>query len=517
MGVSRFRILSSFALSLALAGSSIASGSCPLGGLASPDIHAEKEASLDSKGTHDRDANPDLVPQRPQDDLPVTNLVFAGAGDVVDRFWGPALKDRIDSERGKRHFVITFVDNSSYYKNNPELKMKMEGILAEKMSWAGPGVEIRYIDLANPAEAEKQLGALKHYKLAVTTPDRFHMQTVESFLNRKNPPDEVFVEKPVDSDVKKAEAMLARLRKDGIESKVFAVDHYRASLTADQVKRIKEHVGPIKRIAFYLLEDHSGADPKYQSNFKARDGAIEVEARNKALIYGLIPDLFSHGPPQVGLLGQQETIVPTSVKPLKYVGVDHDPNKPAQIKGETFAAIEFTMKGDDGQLIPCVAYVGKDIRGVKAMGPEFDGDVSVMDVEGKNGRHVRVAADGPNRGQGQMWFYDGDKAVKSEPLPKLRYRPIIDAMMDDNSPDRFPLMPFKLGVSTAQVVKQAHDPVRQLPTLPTYQGGMSSTAGSLGHPGSPGRQAPYLENVLQTPGARWVPVPPPAVDGSQVP
>jgi len=150
-----------------------------------------------------------------------------------------------------------------------------------------------------------------------------------------------------------------------------------------------KNVGYLQGVRFYMLEDHSGTDETYRKELVRkgrtnRNGPIENEHRIDALESGISLDLLPHLLAILYHVGDLRTIKVESLTAAKYAGVDDDDDKPAEIRGETFAAIRFSFLDNERRKITGEAYVGKGIRGSNRY-PSMNGNVKILELRGTFG------------------------------------------------------------------------------------------------------------------------------------
>jgi predicted dehydrogenase len=317
-------------------------------------------------------------------------LVIEGIGDITSRavaFAVQKLKVDIPDLR------VVFTDDSKYWRDRHTARDRKRTIKLIK-KW---GAE--FLDKSKWLHSKKYKALLNAEVEAVLieTPDRTHIELAKYWL--KGNCKWIFIEKPLTTHLALDEALewieqLEHNPKD--KARVLVFDHYRGRVHShfkyvEQMGNLLSMVEWLKSFRFYFLEDHSGTDGEFLKSQKARgrkfenrNGPIENEGRVDALRYGLVLDLMPHVLSVLEYFGDPETIEVRSVRPGIYAGVDFDPRKVAEIKNETFAAIEFEFRDNVGRPISGEAYVGKGIFGSEQY-PDMDGNVKVLEVEGESG------------------------------------------------------------------------------------------------------------------------------------
>jgi predicted dehydrogenase len=416
------------------------------------------------------------------------HFAVIGAGDVVKNYYSPAFQELRKKYAGKTDIAVTFIDASETWKKDPKAAEKATRIIEELKSWA------TVLDASDAAVGRPAIAALRPDAVIVATPDFLHVDKVMEWLDRPVVPKRIYVEKPVDRDRRKANALLRRIGYG--QDQVSVLDHYAARLlpSDEQLDSMQRHLGGgIKSFAYYFLEDHSGADP-HHSALSDRDGAIEREQRVKTLDGGMILDGLPHLFPLLRYFADLERVHVTGVRAAQYAGVDGDPDKRTEIRGETFAEVRLALfrrlsifgaanAAVEGQ-IQGVAYVGKGVRGVQALGPEYDGNAKLLDVVGLNGRSIRfdLRSSSPDDRHARAYFLDGDgREVSSFPLYAKPYGVFFERIL--------------LGVDGALHVEEAErileaieriiDPIQAKGVLDTYEGGMKGR-----------RLSNYLEEIV---------------------
>ncbi len=409
-----------------------------------------------------------------------THLVVIGAGDVILKYYSPAFKQMMADYGGPEHVKVTFLDNGSFSQGNPAATAKRQKIVSEIEAWGA-----KVLDRNDPVD-EAKVRALRPDTVFVATPDHTHasiaVEAGELFPKAKS----IVLEKPVEADLAAARALADPAHP--LAGKLLGLDHTLARLPTDPqtMGKLMNHVGnQLKDFTFYFLEDGSGADP-YGDKLVARDGAIEQAQRVRTLDGGMMLDLMPHVLAVVGYFGKVESIHVTSVKRMQYTGVDGDPNKRTEIKGETLATIQFTFLDHAGHTVSATAHVGKGIRGVKALGPDYDHNVKVVDITGVNGNKERL--DLRSKGAGNSTAVlrtPDDKVADTLKLNPVPYYSLLRGSVTDIPTGT---MPIGRAVRILEIIEEMRKlGEAQSPVMATYPGGMAG-----------GRLAPYLEDTRVT-------------------
>lgn len=425
------------------------------------------------------------------------NIVIEGVGDIVRKGYGPALEE-LFRKYPDREINVTFLDSSEFWANNPAMIRKMETIKDFIVNKLGA----RYLDKSRfngrPEDLRAELEKLNADVAIIATPDSTHVDIARTWVNLGA---QVFVEKPFDSNLSKVEAFVAELEAEGRHDQLWAFDHYLAGFmpTDEQIRQIITHLGGIRKLRFYLVEDHSGADISYASAAAAgRDGAIEREGRNKALNAGTTLDLMPHAV-MLKRFGDITSMQVSEIRAAKYRGVDGDPDAPAEIDGETYAHVDFTFNDLSGQRIEGEIIVGKGVGGVRGLGLGFEHGAAGLELIGNNGN--RVFADRHASPDGKYpprtVFYDREGRETGFFLntekPYLRELEMI--LNGRYLQDRLAMSPVEgkqiLEVIHNQILDPIHESMKNGHALPTYPGGMLN-----GRPSIPAEEIDKLTRKL---------------------
>ena len=410
------------------------------------------------------------------------HYVVVGAGDVVSKFYSPAFRDLKAKYAGKSDIAVTFIDASDFWKHDEKAAAKAQSIIAELKSWGATVLD------ASDEQGRADIAALRPDATIVAVPDFLHVDKTMEWLNHPGAPRHIYVEKPLDRNRGKGNALLRRIGYDS--DRVLVLDHYAARLlpTSRQLADMASHLGGgIKSFAYYFLEDHSGDDPSYAASVE-RDGAIEREQRVRALDGGMVLDGLPHLFPLLKYFADVERIHVTGVRAAQYTGVDGDPDKRTEIKAETFAEVRLDLfrrpsisgpavVAADG-LIKGVAYVGKGVRGVKALGPEFDRNAKLLDVVGLNGNSIRfdLRSISPDGRHARAYFRDAaGKEISSFPLYAKPYAVLFERiLLDVNDALR-----VYEAERILEAIERIVDPIQIKGVLDTYEGGLKGKRASL--------------------------------------
>ena len=405
------------------------------------------------------------------------HFVFEGAGDVVRRYWGPALL-KLRERYPDREVRVTLLDLSETWRGDPEREPKG---LAMVRQFRESGFE--YFDKSkfkgSPSKLDAALKELAPDVVVVANPDFAHIGTVREWLARyQGRPPQIFVEKPLSNNTEDAFMLLGALA--GLQSnQVHLVDHFRAMslMGLDCRECLERHLGGrVDRFRFWLVEDHSGADPRYRSVID-EDGAVEREGRDKTLREGLIYDLMSHMFPVADLIGDVLSFNAKWVSAAQYVGVGGDPDARPKLPAdaETFADVGFEFRDPSGSPILGQAVIGKGLRGVRELGTGFDREVFAWQLTGPNGAKAlfNLRADGPGASRAHMIDASGREVDSFELSAEEPYLPIVESIFNGiYLMNRIVLQP-SFGFAILQIMDDLRVPIKRFgKPLPSYPGGM---------------------------------------------
>jgi len=202
---------------------------------------------------------------------------------------------------------------------------------------------------------------------------------------------------------------------------------------------------------------------------------------------GVILDGMPHMPAILAHFGRVETLRVTRVRAGQYVGVDSIPNKRTEIEKETFAEVGFVFADYAGHRVEGTTYVGKGVRGVQALGPEYDYNVKLLEVEGLNGNKARF--DLRSSGQGSSEAHLIDKEGRTQlrfDLNRRPYKTFLEKVADGTYLDAPPLaLNVEVGKRILEILEDMRFPIPDRDSLPTYPCGMKNVRESL-----------YLEDIL---------------------
>jgi predicted dehydrogenase len=414
------------------------------------------------------------APRRPR-----IHLLIEGAGDVVERFYIPALAQLKAKYGAAKDITLTFTASSQ--NETPAAREKRLQIRAKILALGA-----NYIDKADPADAQAYADLRPDY-VVVATPAWTHVDLAQQWLARPRRPRRVFLEKPLDSSREVALDLLEQL--DADDNQVLSLDHYRPKLNLSraELNAIGRFLGDgLQSFRFYMLEDRSGADPTVKS-YHGRDGAIEEEGRVSVMRDGVAMDMLSHMLAVLEYFGAPATVRPVQVWAGQYTGVDGDPTKPTEIPQETFFAARFVFRDHQGNRVQGEAAVGKGIRGVRALGPEYDHNAKLMEVVGRNGRRIVFDLRSSGQGAAQAAYYEADGTrVRTRPLEPEPYRAFLEGILTAQSARNMHSVHVEEGRAILEKLYEFRHPLTRQTPLPRYPGGMRGV-----------REAPYVEDLLQ--------------------
>jgi hypothetical protein len=408
-------------------------------------------------------------------------FVVEGVGDVVRRSYAPAFQKLLEHLRGTREVEVVFADRGEFWRpgGDPRLVQKMTEIIQSVKGWGG-----RYLDKSDPADLS-QYRALRPDVVIVATPDFTHVDVAREWLTRVEPPEQIFLEKPLAESVRAARRLLGMVRPD--DHGILAFDHYRARLlpSRTQLKTVLRFLGRGPwALRFYFLEDHSAADPNYPAaRDVGRDGAIENEQRVGTLKNGLVLDAMPHLIAVLATFGRVETFRPTRICAGQYTGVDGDPDRRTEIARETFAEVRFLCANHAGERIDGQAYVGKGVRGVKSLGPAFDHNVKVLEIEsgspGLEGNTVRFDMKSSTGVARAYLLSKGGRTELEFPLYESPYQVFLEKVADGTYREADLALPVEAGKSILVALEDVCEAIQEKGALPTYPSGVANLRTSL--------------------------------------
>jgi predicted dehydrogenase len=411
------------------------------------------------------------------------HLVIEGAGAVVGGYYLPAL-ERLGKE-GFR-FAVTFVDDSRYWRADSRLAAAAKVLLA-KIAAMGA----QYVDKYDSAGLQ-QWKALRPDAVVIATPDRTHTDLALEWVARYPAPGTIYIEKPLDVSVQRARDLLGRIGPENPAVRAF--DHYRARLlpARAQFDLLEGFLkAGIARFTFYFLEDRSGADPAYAHVRGGRQGPIENENRVSALNKGLLLDIMPHVIAVLAHFGQVNSMELTRLRAGKYTGVDDDPGRPSSIEGETFAEVRFLFRSHQGDKAEGVAYVGKGVKGVGALGSDYDHNVKLLVLEDVNRRKASFdfRKSGPGDPSTSTWIDESGHKQYGFELHADPYYVFLRSVVSRQHMDDRIALPVEVGKKTLEAIEDMRYPVtewlRRNGMLPEYPSGIYGM-----------RESPYLEDLL---------------------
>jgi hypothetical protein len=412
-----------------------------------------------------------------------------GVGDVIRHYYEPAFRALRAGFQGRRAIEVTFVDNSAFWKqrNDPRLIAKMNQIIQSVRGWGAD-----YLDKSDAADLARYR-PLEPDVVIIATPDTTHVGVAGEWLKRPRRPEQIFLEKPLADSLGAARRLLGMV--PPYDEGILAFDHYRARLlpSRTQLGVLLGFLGEGPwRLRFYFLEDHSGADPNYPpARAVGRDGPIENEQRVVTLRHGLVLDGLPHLIAVLATFGRVETLRPTRVYAGQYAGVDGDPEKRTEIDRETFAEVRFVCANHAGERIDGVAWVGKGVRGVRELGPEYDHNVKLLEIEtqaaGREGNRVRFDLRSSGPGSSRAYLIDAAGRTQLEfALYPSPYHTFLEKVADGTYRDDELALPVEVGKSILAALEDVRDVIPERSALPAYPSGLGGI-----------RDALYLEDVLQ--------------------
>jgi hypothetical protein len=248
----------------------------------------------------------------------------------------------------------------------------------------------------------------------------------------------------------------------------------------------------VRKFTFYLLEDHSGGDSKYETTLQEkgkpqRHGPIENEQRVETLNGGIILDLMPHVIAILAHFGRVESLRVTHVRAGQYEGVDGDPHKRTEIKGESFAEVRFLCFDHTGKSFEGVIYVGKGIKGSRELGSEYNYDTKLLIVEGVDGNKIRF--DLRSQGNGASEAHLVDKRGKTQlsfALNRDPYFTFLQKIADGSCVEDHLALNVEVGKKILEVIQDMRHPIlRQERPLRTYACGLRGY-----------RESDYLEDLI---------------------
>jgi len=426
-------------------------------------------------------------------DKPEIHIVIEGAGDVVERFYLPALKKVAKDRAHDRKLFVTFTDVSR--PGEPAQVAEKRARIRKSIEDAG----FNYLDKGVPADLAKYNQLDPEY-VALATPSFLQTKMIDGWNQRGLKPIRILTEKPLEGSLKAARELEDSL--PAFNDGVMAMDHYRPKLDLDdrKVAEIEKYLGGVKGFEATITEDRSGWDKQAAVvGDNQRDGAIEREGRSSVLRDGLATDLVPHALAMLDYFGNVDTLRPTEVKAGRYTGVDGDPNKPTDIGKDTFFAANFLFRDRAGRLVDGRIVTGKGLR-VKKYGPETEGNTKMLELTGRNGNRVLFDLRKSGEGASTATYFKQDgtveKTVKIEANP---YEAMFAGVVDGKSHTNGYAFPVETGVIFREKLDHLLSPLERQAALPLYEGGMG---------GAHERPSPYVEDL-------WIKLP--ALSGPNAP
>jgi hypothetical protein len=405
-------------------------------------------------------------------------IVIEGAGDVVERFYFSAIESVVKQHKLKSKIEVIFTTLSNP-NESAEIKQKREKI--ERRIQAS---NFMLLDKANPQQIEIY-NNLKPDFVITASPPAIASQIVQHWLTQDTPPDRIFIDKPLGGSLADAAKLVEAF---GPENKsAFAYSHYRAkpNLTMKAAREELDFLGGLRDLEFILTQDRSGSDLKADiANPNDRDGAIERELRapeilNEGVGVDLLPHVFSildYFAPLSSVKSEHHWIA-------KYKGVDGDPEKPAQIRGETFLAFDLQFKDRLGNEVNGHVAVGKGVR-TRRFGHDYEHRASIMTLGGRNGNKIIYDFTfGIAR-----YYNDRNEVVRTRELNRLPYETLfLNGLLSPESHVRDTFLYLGDGRDIRLLISNIVAAATNNNPIPLIPGGMG---------GSKPRPAPYIEDII---------------------
>ncbi len=254
-------------------------------------------------------------------------IVIEGSlGDAVRKRYWPAIREYFNS--GLIDIWLTDIQD--------KMPDYLKEFLTEDIEHQS---RIRYLNKDRGLESRGYRNLSDIDDVFIATWDSTHCDIAMKWLGRAR---RIFIEKPLDSSLKRAERLLNEIEKHNYGTEVLCFDHYRAKALPLR-QNINGYLDMldrnIKKISFYLTEPRT----------------IEAEERVKALSGGLILDLLPHLFALLMYIGPLDSITKNQIE---IMGAKY---RNAKIPNETFAAARFPMKSYGHDEITVEAFVGKAV------------------------------------------------------------------------------------------------------------------------------------------------------------
>lgn len=441
------------------------------------------------------DVRRDLTPESRPD---VKTIIIEGAGDVVLRHRLPAWIE-IKQENPDLKFNL-YIADSDFPDETADMKERKNRIreLAAQNGFI-------FLNKSNPKD-KAIYDALKNsprVTVDVAKPGWLHAELIDSWLGDPSFAGDVIVEKPMGGSLE--ELRTFALQYDPFSTRLSGLDHYLPKVGRSQaavekdIKFLKSGGGTgVSHFEFIMTENRSGSDPEAALFLPSkRDGAIEREGRNGALRDGIAADFLPHLIAILDYYGKASTIVKTAEKAGRYTGVDGDPNKPAQIDGETYYSAQFRFKNNGGGNASGSLIVGKGVR-TSSYGKEFENETKFLYLyneartrrivfnfrnKGTNALSVRRESLSPDT---KKWDVKSEESMATS----FPYKPIILAILKGTNPQSSTYV-FNLarGIEIREALEKLTPPRNQITLFP---GGMAAADGR------PERLAPTVEELEKT-------------------
>ncbi len=404
-------------------------------------------------------------------------IVVEGAGDVVDRFYFGALDTIAKKTQGQSNIQVIFTTISNP-NESPELSGKRRQI-ARKIVDAS----FVLLDKSVPADLARYHKLNPDFVITATPPNAAS-RIVRYWLQKPNPPKRVFVDKPLGGSLEDATRLVEEFGPQN--QSIFAYSHYRAKpdLSMSGARKELQEIGGLRNVEFILTQDRSGSDATVKlENENDRDGAIEREVRSLDVMdEGIGADLLSHVFSILDYFAPLSSVTSRREKVAKYKGVDGDPEKPAQIRGETFLSTDLNFQDRLGNSVQGHVVVGKGVR-TRRFGEDYEHRASIMTLTGRNGRKIiydftySIA----------KYFDEAGVLLRTRPLIKSPYEVLFfNGAMNEEANPRDTFLNLEDGRQIRSLINSIVRQAQGDKPIPLIPGGMG---------GQHYRRAPYIEDI----------------------
>ena len=163
-----------------------------------------------------------------------------------------------------------------------------------------------------------------------------------------------------------------------------------------------------------------------------------------------------------------------------------------EVKGETYASFKFVWKDNNGHLADGAAYVGKGIRGVKALGPEYEHNAKLFEIVGANGKSVRFDLRSSGKGSSVASFLNAKGKLQfTIPLNADPYAVFLDSIADEGADEHTVALHVEQGFTTLRMLDMVRRQLtRHADRVLVYPGGMRASEKL-----PEGRPAPWVEEL----------------------